>query len=126
MGDLERALSRNTLLTPALAVSLGVASGLKLNLSWIYGFGLLLLAAFLYIILLKRSTNAIKTYRLRNYHQIWFFIAFCGLGIMSSFFRAPGYHELPVDGTECIVTGKVSEIKEQTSGDVLKIIPIHS
>ena len=119
MGDLERALSRNTLLTPALAVSLGVASGLKLNLSWIYGFGLLLLAALLYIILLKRSTNAIKTYRLRNYHQIWFFIAFCGLGIMSSFFRAPGYLELPVDGTECIVTGKVSDIKEQTSGDVL-------
>ncbi|MDE6339710.1 MAG: ComEC family competence protein [Muribaculaceae bacterium] len=119
MGNLEQALTRNTLLLPASAVCVGVASGTKLQLSWIYGFALLIIAVAIYITVLQLSTNALKTYRLRYFHYVWLCIAFCGLGIIATYFRTPKFYQLSIPDTDYIIEGKVKDVKEQTNGDML-------
>lgn len=119
MGDLERALGRNTLLIPAISIALGIYLDLKFNLQWFYAVGLLLLAAFIYISLLKFSKDPISAFKLRNYHYIWLAISFCGLGMLTSVFRSPKYIDLPVSYTNYTINGIVEDVQEKTYGDAM-------
>lgn len=124
MGDLERALSRNTLLLPAIFLAAGIALGLRFELSWIYGLALLLIAIIIYLIILRISTDAVMTFRLRNYHYIWLSVAFCGLGILAYSFRAPKNYNIPTNRIS-MISGKIIDIKEMTYGDAM-IVDINS
>lgn len=121
MGDLERAIGRNTLLIPALSVALGIFFGLKLNLQWIWGIALLFIATFLYLLLLKFSKDPLSTFKIRNYHYIWLAIAFCGLGILSLTFRAPKHINIPASDSNYFINGIVESVQEKTYGDAMLV-----
>lgn len=119
MGDLDRAISRNTLLLPALSVALGILFCLKLHLQWIFGIALLFVAAALYFLLLKLSKDSIAAFKLRNFHYSWLCIAFFGLGILSATFRTPAYINIPFSDKDYFIHGIIESVQEKTYGDMM-------
>lgn len=121
MGDLERAIGRNTLLIPAISVSLGIWLEMRFNLQWLSGVALLILAISAYQLLLKVSKDPVSTFRYRNYHYLWLGIAFCGIGILSSTFRTPKYIDIAASDSNYVVRGIVKNVQEKTHGDAMLV-----
>lgn len=124
MGNLEKALTRNTLLLPALSVVAGIMIQIQFHLNLWWGISFLLTAVTIYLIVLYNSDTPLKSYRLRNYHYIWLCFAFCGTGILTALLRAPDTNYALLPEENYTIEGSVLDVSEKTGGDSF-LIKVH-
>lgn len=112
-------MTRNPSLTPAIALSAGIATSYALSLQWWCGFMPIILAIGIYIAILMKSGNPVMAYRLGKWHTAWTAILFLGIGIIDESMSRPTAIPSPQpDKVECEVTGILSK----TYGDRLDLL----
>lgn len=124
MENLERLIHNTPLLIPALSVSTGILACSFMNVGTIPGFIAIALAITLYIIFTYLHKTPALYYRLRNYHYVWLFLCFFGLGLITANIHKPTINQLKSDLGDCSITGIVYKIQYSNSGDIIILDPI--
>lgn len=96
----------------------GLISGIVMFLNGLPVWCALILAiaaTFTYLFILKRSKNPIKAYKYNLFHNIWIYLAFCSIGIFTSWVNKP--YSLIDTASFRGITGRLTDITHNSSGE---------
>lgn len=85
------------------------------------GVSIVVLGSFIYYYLTYVGRNPVKAFRYYNYHYFWLFLFFLGIGIIGGNLSLPYQPQTKEIKESVIAEGKVTDIRNRTSGDQLTI-----
>lgn len=106
------------MLIPLLAMIAGILS-ISLGANIILGGIAILIAGIIWLILIGKSKNPVIGFRINQYHWIWIFLMFFGLGNLDATLSKP-FKEEKID-KYIAFKGHVREVENKTSGDIIKV-----
>lgn len=121
MGNLERSLTNNSLAIPALSLAFGIYCSNATEFGIFSGLTAVAVAALIYLIILFKSSDPIKSYEIRQIHYVWMGLAFWGVGVVFAELHRPDPAINLEKSEDCLVFGEVTRVKEATTGDILTV-----
>ena len=120
---MERLISRNNLIIPLLGTLAGILSATYLHIGWALSISLFIFASGFYLTLHYWSKKPLAAFRLKNFHIVWVFLCFVGIGSLSCLINRPTLISAEDLKEYLYIEGTITDIQYATRGDQITIAP---
>lgn len=109
-------------LLPALSIAAGIVTSSAFELSWISGAVSVAMAAAVYMVLMRLSSDPVRTLSLGKYHFIWVALLFAGIGVIDDSLNRPlTLKDVYGDNIPPYIAATVTSVLPKTYGDRLEV-----